>query len=448
MNKKFCPVPWSYLALKNNGDFRVCCHANTSNDRGLLRKEDDSKFNIATDKIQDARQSKLMNEVRLSMLNNVEHATCVRCDKEDLAGMHSRRQYEKERAQDVTLEKALEVTNADGSIDTQKMAVRFMDLRFGNRCNLKCRMCGPTDSELWYDDHVNLWDQTTFNEGGEQVQLIQNAKGKWTADTKKYNWIDEDHSWDQIKSNLNELEYIYIVGGEPLLVSGHVEVLKECIERGLASKITLEYNTNLTLLPDDVLELWKQFKIVRVGISIDGVKEVNDYIRSPSKWGQIEFNLNKLMSHNTKLNFEVWFSLTYQAYNAYHLITVLEWIKNEFVLSDKPGFSKISLKTHPLHKPEHLSVKILPENNKAELIQQYCDYIQKLKNEQNLISTPRFEKFLKSTEKTLNSNIAFIKNEDLSIHLDTFLRFTKDLDKMRSENIEKVIPEIGRLIYG
>lgn len=447
MNKKFCPVPWSYLALKNNGDFRVCCHANTSNEKGLLRKEDDSKFNIAEDTIQDARQSQLMNEVRLSMLNNVDHATCIRCDKEDQAGLNSRRQYEKVRAEKVlTLEKAIEVTNSDGSIDLKRMPIRFMDLRFGNRCNLKCRMCGPTDSELWYDDHVNLWGEASFNEGGEQVNLIKNIKGKWTADTKKYHWIDEEHSWDQLKSNLSEVEYIYIVGGEPLLVTGHVEILKECIERGQASKMTLEYNTNLTLLPENVLELWKQFKVVRIGISIDGVKDVNDYIRSPSKWEQIEFNINKLLSFKADHNFEVWFSLTYQAYNAYHLVTVLEWIKNEFVLSERAGLKGISLKTHPLHRPEHLSVKILPVVNKQELAQIYLDYIEQLKLENN--QNKKLDKFIKVTEKMLHSLIVFMNTEDLSIHLDTFLRFTKELDEMRSERIQNVIPEIGKLIYG
>ncbi len=450
MNQKFCPVPWSYVALKNNGDFRVCCHANTSNEKGLLRKKDQTKFNIASDSIADARQSQLMNEVRLSMLNNESHPTCIRCDKEDLAGMNSRRQYEKERAASVlSLDQARELTNDDGSLQLDKTPVRFMDLRFSNRCNLKCRMCGPTDSEFWYDDYVKVWQKTMFTDGGEEVQLSQNAKGKWTAETQQYKWIDEDNSWNEIKANLSELEYIYIVGGEPLLVMGHVEILKECIERNVAGKITLEYNTNLTLLPDEVLELWKHFKQVRIGISIDGVKKVNDYIRSPSKWEQIEFNFKKLMSFNLNNNFEIWFSLTYQAYNAYHIVEVFEWIKNEFVMSKDPSLSKIKLKTHPLHKPDHLSVKILPRKNKDELAAIYMNYIQKLEQERKeYIESKRFNKFVDSTTSSLHSFLRFMEDEDLSSHLDTFLRFTKELDSMRSESITKVVPEIGKMIDG
>lgn len=450
MNQKFCPVPWSYVALKNNGDFRVCCHANTSDEKGLLRKTDQTKFNIATDSIAEARQSQLMNEVRLSMLNNEAHSTCIRCDKEDAAGMHSRRQYEKERASSViSLEEAREITNADGRLQLEKTPVRFMDLRFGNRCNLKCRMCGPTDSEFWYDDYVKVWQQTMFTDGSEEVHLSKNTKGKWTVETQQYKWVDEESSWNEIKANLSELEYIYIVGGEPLLVVGHVEILKECISRDLARKITLEYNTNLTLLPDEVLELWRHFKQVRIGISIDGIKKVNDYIRSPSKWEQIEFNLKKLLIYNLNDNFEIWFSLTYQAYNAYHIVEVFEWIKNEFLFSKKASVYKIKLKTHPLHRPDHLSVKILPQKNKDELAFIYKNYIRKLEVErQQYADSKRFNKFVDSTSATLNSFLSFMKDEDLSSHLDTFLRFTKELDNIRSEKITEVVPEIGRLIHG
>jgi organic radical activating enzyme len=450
MNQKFCPVPWSYIALKNNGDFRVCCHANTSDEQGLLRRPDQTKLNIATDTIDEARQSQLMKEVRLSMLKNETHSTCIRCDKEDLAGMRSRRQYEKERAADViSLEKAHKFTNLDGSLKIENTPVRFMDLRFGNRCNLKCRMCGPADSEFWYDDYVKVWQQAMFKDGGEHIHLNKNSKGKWTTENQKYKWIDEDNSWNEIKANLSELEYIYIVGGEPLLVLGHVEILKECIEKKIAGKITLEYNTNLTLLPDEVLELWKHFKHVRIGISIDGIKKVNDYIRSPSKWEQIDFNFKKLMDYNQNDTFEIWFSLTYQAYNAYHIIEVFEWIKNEFLLSKNPSMNKIKLKTHPLHRPDHLSVKILPRKNKDELTVLYKDYIQQLEVEKKEHSTnKRFTKFIDTTVSTLNSFLSFMEDEDLSSHLDTFLRFTNDLDKMRSENISTVVPEIGKMIHG
>ena len=34
--------------------------------------------------------------------------------------------------------------------------------------------------------------------------------------------------------------------------------------------------------------LWENFRHVSVGVSIDGVEKVNDYIRYPSKWKNIQ----------------------------------------------------------------------------------------------------------------------------------------------------------------
>jgi hypothetical protein len=155
------------------------------------------------------------------------------------------------------------------------------------------------------------------------------------------------------------------------------------------------------------------------------------------------------MDYNLNDNFEIWFSLTYQAYNAYHIVEVFEWIKNEFLMSKNPSLYKVKLKTHPLHKPDHLSVKILPRKNKDELALIYKNYIQKLEDERKeYITSKRFNKFVDTTTTTLNSFISFMEDEDLSSHLDTFLRFTKDLDSMRSENINTVVPEIGKMIHG
>ncbi len=51
-------------------------------------------------------------------------------------------------------DKAAAITDADGTMDVTQQDINFVDIRYGNFCNLKCRMCGPTDSHQWYDDFV------------------------------------------------------------------------------------------------------------------------------------------------------------------------------------------------------------------------------------------------------------------------------------------------------
>ena len=56
-----------------------------------------------------------------------------------------------------------------------------------------------------------------------------------------------------------------------MMIERHFEFLRKCIELDLAKSMIIEYNTNMTNLPDKVLKLWEKFKQVRVGASIDGV---------------------------------------------------------------------------------------------------------------------------------------------------------------------------------
>ena len=59
-----------------------------------------------------------------------------------------------------------------------------------------------------------------------------------------------------------------------MMIERHFEFIQKCIDLDCARKMIIEYNTNMTNLPDKVLEMWKHFKQVPVGASIDGVGKV------------------------------------------------------------------------------------------------------------------------------------------------------------------------------
>ena len=105
------------------------------------------------------------------MLTGVWSEECGRCRSEEENGLNSRRQYEQQNWPKSTIEKAQEQTELDGSIDVEETPVEYYDLRFGNFCNLKCRMCGPTDSDAWYDDWIKLTGKNTFKDTSGQVEI-------------------------------------------------------------------------------------------------------------------------------------------------------------------------------------------------------------------------------------------------------------------------------------
>ena len=75
-----------------------------------------------------------------------------------------------------------------------------------------------------------------------------------------------------ISENIENIDY-YFTGGEPTINQKHRELLDLIIERGVADRVTLEYNTNMAGIPSKVFEQWKHFKYVQIGMSIDGIYE-------------------------------------------------------------------------------------------------------------------------------------------------------------------------------
>ena len=137
-------MPWMHMHIWPNGNAFPCCMSDSSIVFGNVHRE----------KIVDLANNENYKQIRKEMLDGVKPKACTRC-------------YELETSADsFTLRKnslssfkehlhLLEETNEDGSINDYKM--RYLDIRFSNLCNLKCRTCGPDLSSSWYEDQMKLY---------------------------------------------------------------------------------------------------------------------------------------------------------------------------------------------------------------------------------------------------------------------------------------------------
>ena len=149
-------------------------------------------------------------------------------------------------------------TKEDGSIDNEDFPIQSLDLRFGNKCNLKCRTCGPMDSNQWIDDFYKL--------NGEEFLGYKDRKSLEDNIPEYFQWYDNSVLWNNIIDNLENTKYYYFTGGEPTINEKHKELLKIIIERKLNDTVDLRYNTNMAAVPDDIIELWSNFKHVGLGM--------------------------------------------------------------------------------------------------------------------------------------------------------------------------------------
>ena len=331
--------------------------------------------------------------------------------------------------------KAKEVTDEDGNVSG--IPVTYYDLRFGNLCNLACRMCGPTDSHTWYEQWVDYHQTNDYIDTHGTVTLQRNAKGRLY--TNDYDWHGSDVFWDSIEKNIPNIRHVYMAGGEPMMIERHYEFLKKCIDSGYSNKIIIEYNTNMTSLPPRVLEMWKNFRQVRVGASIDGYGDMLEYQRWPLKWTQAYKNLKKLdeLCLENK-NIFAWLACTVTANNVFHIPEFMWWKLKE------SGFKKINsskkrpiITHHVAHGPKRTNIKLLNSQLKNDLQIHYKNWETRFQQDNELDQHTK-----DNAVSILDSIVKFANKEDYSTDYEQeFVKFTNYLDKTRKQNILDVAPQ-------
>lgn len=436
MTDTFCPIPWNFQAIRANGDVRVCCQANVTKNQGVIRKEDGTAYNAGRDNLEEARNADIMKAIRLNMLDNEWSEECGRCRAEETNGLVSRRSYENQQWP-MDIYQVISKTNKDGSIDPIDFPVHYYDLRFGNFCNLKCRMCGPTDSNAWYDDWIALTGTTEFKDTSGLIQITKTDKGYHVPE---FEWYNYEPFWAQLEKNMHNIEHVYFAGGEPMLIERHYDFLERCVASGAAKNMVIEYNTNMSTLPTRVLNLWKSFKQVRVGASVDGMAAMLEYQRNPAKWDKTLTNLQKVDA--LPGNVISWLAFTVTAYNVLHMIDFMKWklTASNFKRINSSNRRPI-ITYHVAHHPKHLNIRVLPTEFKKEVCGRFDDFLVWVKEN-------NFNEHVQRHAKEIAAGVMNYMNSESyhDQHWDEFVKYTKSLDNIRSESIVDVEPEFKKYI--
>jgi sulfatase maturation enzyme AslB (radical SAM superfamily) len=472
--KGFCPVPWCSIGINNNGDFRMCVQASSKKpERGVLSHCNGSTMRVENASIDQARNSELMKEVRRDMIAGKRSDHCTRCNKEDDSGFNSRRWVDLKRYwYEFDIDDAIDNTNEDGSIDTEYFPLLDIDLRLDNTCNLKCRMCGPTESHQWYTEWMKTTGFKGFKSYNTRVALEMQDTRAVIVGNNPYQWTERVDIADMMKNDAPHLRIIYMSGGEPLIIEQQYELLQKYIDSGESKNIEVHYNTNFTSIPQRALDQWDHFKSVHIGGSIDAIGELNNYIRHPSKWEQIEKNIQKL-DRETGDNVACWTTYTWQILNATSVTDMIEWtLEQNFTKFNR--YSKWPCFTyHPVHNPVHYCVTSLPDSAKEyvsdSLITWRDTWLRNWCNQQNVdwrmsnsdyIMTERnghkreiitdwdhgIESLYTVISNNLDTMINFMNSKSTVEALPEFWRITKILDASRNENYEELCPEIAGYI--
>jgi len=441
----FCVLPWIHAATRPNGDMRLCCVTNASgakiNDHevGLVKKEDGSPANLYKDSLVDAFNNDYMKSVRKAMLDNKIPASCTKCFEEETQGIVSKRLWEMYEWNNDGLDfkKLISETSEIGEIPHN---IKYFDLRLGHTCNLKCVMCSPHDSSRWLEDYDELKDKIKSKNVSYQIS--------WNKDKFNNKWFENPRFWKEVYSQIPNITKLYFAGGEPLMIKEHTRFLKKIISDGLASKISLRYNSNGIFVDDKIINIWKNFKEVRFAFSIDAIFEKNNYIRYPTNWQDIENSLNIL--DNSPDNIHCSIACAVQVLNIKHIVDFAKWkIQKKYKKINKykvdiyeAGGGIINL--HLLYIPTFLSARILPVKEKKEIKKIFNDFKEWLWN--NYRQDDNFWKENPYGWKRWEGILQFIETEDHSHLLQDFQEYISKLDEVRKIDAKEIFPELRSIL--
>lgn len=441
----FCILPWIHFATRPNGDMRLCCSANSSGAGkdhiiGLVKTENGKPANFGRETPMQAWNNDYMKSVRTTMLKGEIPASCTKCFQEEKLGVVSKRIWETGtwEQEGIDIPELIKQTQEDGTVPENLI---YLDLRLGHTCNLKCIMCSPHDSSQWVADQKKL------------IPIVQDSevKKQMSWDRKEFDnfWHEKETFWEEMYKQIPNLKQVYFAGGEPLMIREHKWFLEEIIRQGYADKILVRYNTNGLLLDDEIIELWKKFKLVKIGFSIDALEDKNWYIRYPSDWNTIVENLHRL--DNTPNNIQVSIATAIQILNIKNLPAFAKWkIQQNF---KKINFENVTggieagggiINMHLLYIPTFLSIKCLPPEDKIEVRKMFAEFANWLFEHYR-----QDEDFWKKNPygwKRWQAVLDFMDSEDHTHLLPSFKEYITKMDSIRNISMETVFPELAHLI--
>lgn len=393
-HEKFCVLPWISLETSPIGTIRPCCLADDE-----ITRDDGTKYNLNTDSLISAHNSNYMEKLRKDFLDGKCPATCRKCWDEEKVGRTSKRMN--------TLKRLRPLIEEVKSWHEGANELMFLDLKLGNICNLKCRICGSWSSSTFAGEEIKFAQDPTFHKS-------MNKMGAWPRNNEVF--------WKELAFLADEIRYLEFTGGEPFMIREHFQFLQTLVDKQLAKKIEIHYNTNGTQWPEEYVELWKNFKHVEIAFSIDNIGDRFEYERTNAKWDEVNDNIKKFIELRAgSNNISLQLCSTINIHNVLYLHDIVNWehFKDfDFVFWNMLHDAPVNcIKSMPNWGKWIVEAKLMRVNMDPELEQEF-------------------------------ENVIKFMNSGNGVPLEELREHVKRMDERRGVTLETTHPELYKIIYG
>jgi sulfatase maturation enzyme AslB (radical SAM superfamily) len=432
--KTFCSSPWFHVRLTYDGSFESCRWG-----KDLKR---DHKFQNET--IMQYYNSDQLKLLRRQLLDGESPNHCSTCYYEESYGKINgrRRQLSKSAINtndfSKTLRSSPHYNNFKYSHDNNgeaNLAPVDLQIELGNICNSACIMCGPEASSKLERDYKKLHKINST--------LFQNPNIPSL-------WVNDPTLVDRFVNELIEIpnvRYIHFLGGETLYIDAFYTICEKLIKNDLAKNIIIGTTTNGTIFDKRIKNLVHHFKEFHLGISIESVTSLNDYVRYPGKIDKISKNIKKFLALR-KDNPGLYTSLriTPNIFTVYEIDKLFEFMIENRVIAESCNI---------LYRPKHLRMELLPEEIREEIKQKIEKIINKYElNKTDIVNIRRSDMIDQVTANTILDYYKFICSydapDDLEESRHKLISFLKAFETIRKNSILDYAPRYEKFLrhYG
>jgi hypothetical protein len=420
LEKTFCSSPWFHMRINNSGTYEPC---------RWMSKVADTRVNVARN-IKNMSPTTYfqteMSPLRVDLLQGKAPTICTDCRVMEQHGKPSGRQrqllkvgvmenyFEKSLASS-PMRPSFDYSNSNQGHTTHEVTDWQIDL--GNYCNGACVFCNPESSSTL---------ATEFKKLGLTDQLPPSS------------WCDDPALLDQFVDNLvgsTNLQYLHFLGGETVITPGFKKILSALIDAKLSKQIAIGFTTNLTVWSESLVESLKQFHQVNLGMSIETLTPVNDYVRYPSQQLDTKKILDQWVMIATEQGWLTQLRVTPTCLTVHDLTTVYDYAWQNNISVESCNF---------INRPEFLRIGVLPDIVREEIAGKLKIWINthEVDNDAQIVNTrdPNVAKiqivqdatsYLNHLETTL----------DESDRLPKLIKYLKLLESNRGNSILTYLPQ-------
>lgn len=329
-----------------------------------------------------------METIRTDLTKGTIPSGCRGCFESEKTVGHSMRSTENKRFSKFI------TTSQDGhrTFTLGDPQFRYLDVRWSNLCNMKCRDCGEFLSSSW------------AAELGQPKPVTR----------------PELNLQELYENILPNIEVIHFAGGEPTIMGEVYEILVRLAELK-KTNVEILFTTNgmkLNKGSQHILELLEPFTNVSFSVSLDGYGKKAEYMRSGTDWKVLLENIQLAKEFSKKQRmagkkFYLGAYYTLYALNVLHTVDFLQYFNANL---------GIPILFNPLYNPDYFHTDALPPQIRKDAVKLY--------------QTSPFPLY------SLIDHITFSEFHWDQQKFKDFCRHVKHVDQVRGENLFSTFPEL------